>query len=551
MNRRAYLAAMGGVGLSGLAGCSMLSSGDDEGSTTPEPTIVDGPAQFTEYKIELPEDATVDTAVSVTVSAFNYGSQAGSVSATLATVEGAETVSKSVDLTDVDSGSRGETTVDLEFSMGDEFVLGVFDTAPSSETATPTGDPMTKATVTVGPEEKPVGEALELGEQLRATLTDVTYQHGVDYTYEDSGFLTSDTKEGTALPASGNVFAVLQFDVENTGTEDVAFDSESFSMDGGTVLPNLNGESMDAATNVEGNPLTDTSVKGGQNVQGWLLTECQQKHAKNGATVKWQRDEHKTTPERAWSVESRDLPSFSLEQWDGIGDQTPGSHTHQITVKNTGGAKGTFYGSLESKRDQDEWELFKQFSADLDAGQSKTFDIQGNYLSVGAVDFRLRPFDKTDTANITAPKLSFGEKATIPNGELRVSDVQTHSSYTQTNEYRDDTKHTPENGDAFLFAYVEFIPDSGDVSDVPDDDPFTARANGTTHSESGYLAGPIGSPIEGEFYTSTNRTQLTAGEPWGGWVSFGVPSDVTDADITVVFQKEYDDGLSKAEWSQG
>lgn len=550
MDRRAYLAAVGGIGLSGLAGCSMLSRGDDEGSTTPEPTIVDGPAQFTEYKIELPDDATVDTGVSATVSAFNYGSQAGSVSATLATVEGAESVSKSIDLTDVDSGSRGETTVEPEFSMGDEFVLGVFDTVPSEDTATPTGDPMTESTVTVGPEEKPVGEAFDLDEGLRATLTDITYQYGVEYTYEDSGFLTSDTKEGTTLPGSGNAFAVLQFDVENTGTEEVSIDSKSFSMGGETALPDLDGASMDAATNVAGNPLTDTSVKGGQNIQGWLLTECQEKHAKNGATVKWQRDEHKTTPERAWTVESRDIPSFSLEQWDGIGDQTPGSHTHQITVKNTGEATGTFYGSLESKRDQDEWELFKRFSADLDPDQSKAFDIQGNYLSVGAVDFRLRPFDKTDTAEITAPKLSFGEKATIPNGGLRVSDVQTHPSYTQTKKYIDDTTHMPENGDMFLFAYVEFIPDSGDVPNVPDDDSFSVRANDTTHSESGYLEGPIGSPIEGEFYTSTNRTRITAGEPWGGWVSFGVPSDVTAADTTVVFQKEYDNGLSKAEWSQ-
>ncbi|RRJ28158.1 hypothetical protein [Halocatena pleomorpha] len=74
MNRRVYLAAVSGFGPTGLAGCSMLSINSNEKSTTPKPTIVDGPAQFTNYKIEPPENATVDTPVSVTVSAFNYGS---------------------------------------------------------------------------------------------------------------------------------------------------------------------------------------------------------------------------------------------------------------------------------------------------------------------------------------------------------------------------------------------------------------------------------------------------------------------------------------------
>lgn len=549
MDRRTYLAAVSGVGLSGLAGCNMLSSGSNKGSTTP--TIVDGPAQFTEYKIEPPKDASVDSPVSVTVSAFNYGSQAGGVSVTLATVEGAEMVSTAVELTDVDSGSRGETTVELEFSVGDEFVLGVFEGPPSSATETPTGEAITEAKVSVGPKEKPVGKALNLGEGLRATLTDVSYRYGIEYKTEKQGFLSSETISGTTLPSSGNVLAVLQFEVENTGTEAVSIDSKSFSINSKPLLPDLNGVSLDGATTVDGKPLNSTSVKRGQNVQGWFLGEIPKKQAKNGATVEWQRDEQKTTPERAWTVKSRDIPSFSLGTWKKLSDQVTGSYTQHVTVKNTGKSTGTFYGSLDYRLGQGEWKSLSQFKASLDPGQSKTFDVKNSYLSVGTANFRLRPFGQTHTAKITAPKVSFGEKARIPNGKIRVSKVQTHPSYIQKNDYVDNTKHTPENSDAFLFAYVEFIPDSGDVMNMPDDDHFSIRANGMTHGESGYLEGPISSPIEGKFYTSTNSTRMTAGEPWTGWVSFGVPSNVTPENTTVILEKEYDKkGVSKVEWSK-
>ncbi|UPM43296.1 DUF4352 domain-containing protein [Halocatena salina] len=550
MDRRMYLAAVSGIGLSGLAGCSMLSSNSNEGSTTPTPTIVEGPAQFTDYKIEPPGNAAVDTPVSVTVSAFNYGSQAGGVSATLAAVEGAQSISKPVKLTDVDSGSRGETAVELEFSVGDEFVLGVFETPPSS-TPQAMEKPVTTSTVTVGPKEKPVGETFDLNEQLRATLTDVTYRHGIEYKTEKQGFFSSETVAGTTLPQSGNVLAVLQFEVENKGTEPVSVNSTSFSMNGSSLLPDLDGVPMDAAATVDGTPLSGTSVKGGQNIRGWLLGAVPKPQAKNGTSVEWQRDERKTTPERAWTVESRDIPSFSLETWEKLGDQVTGSYTQHVTVKNTGKATGTFYGSLDYRHDQGNWKSLSRFKADLDPDQSKTFDVKNSYLSVGTVDFRLRPFGKTDSVEITAPKLSFGEKARIPNGEIRVNDLQTQSSYVVDSGWGG-TTYTPDNGDAFLFAYVEFIPDSGDVTNMPDDDHFSIRANGTIHPESGSLKGPMDSPIEGRFYRSAlSGSQIRAKEPWTGWISFDVPSDVTPENTTVILEKEYNDrGVSKVEWSK-
>ncbi|RRJ28157.1 hypothetical protein [Halocatena pleomorpha] len=131
--------------------------------------------------------------------------------------------------------------------------------------------------------------------------------------------------------------------------------------------------------------------------------------------------------------------------------------------------------------------------------------------------------------------------------------MQKHSSYTTAKDLwvNRNTTYTPDNGDAFLFAYVEFVPDSGDVLNMPDDDHFSIRANGTVHPESGRLKGPIGSPIEGDFYhAARNKGSIRANEPWTGWVSFDIPSDVTPDAVTVVLEKEYDGGISKVEWSQ-
>lgn len=499
MDRREYLAAFGVASISGLTGCNLLSG--TTGSES-QPTIVEGPAQFTEFKIEAPKQATVDTSVSVTVSAFNYGSKAGGTTVTLATVKGAETVSKQVELTDVDSGTRGKGTVDLTFSVSDEFVLGVFDTSAvalnpdtssAMETATPpSGTPKTKSKLTIGPKKKSIGKAFDL-EQLRVTLTDVTYQYGVRYNYKERSTYEVDPIRQLVAPQTGNVLAVLRFKIENTEAETATFDPKGFSIPHGTVLTDLNGEyNLNEADNVKGNTVADTSVDPGKVITGWLLVEVPSKRVKQGTQVRWQRDAHKTTPERVWTLPPKKLPSFDLISWKGT-DQTAGQHNHTITVKNSSKTKGTFYGIIDVKFGG-EWKVHRPFKGMIAPDKTKTFEVQTFVPYPGSVTYRLRPFGKTRPLTLKPPTMSFGKS-----------------------DYRD---------------------------------AFTVMANGTTYQTVYPGHGSIASPVKGQLYTKEKIEKVKPGGSWSGWIVFEVSSSVSPSNATIVLDKEYTDGTATAKWKK-
>lgn len=553
MNRRKYLLAFGTAGSAGLAGCSALTDGTNSGSGTPRPTLVDGPAQFTDFKIETPETATVDTTIQVTVSGFNYGTEPGSFSGVLGTVEGASAVSKPIELTDVKSGTRGESTVDLPFTAADKYVLGVTDaTRGMAETKTLTSlEPKARTQLTVGPKTAAVSESLDLGE-LRVTLADVTYRQGAYYEYT-TGFMGGEKATSLFSTSSKQILALLRFEVENTAAERASFGPQSFTVSEGSLFTDLRGYNLSDVTDIEGSPLLDTQVDAGQQISGWLLAQVSRNKAKNGVTVGWQRDTDKTTPERSWTVKPAKLPSFSLEEWSVGTNQSPGTYTHHFAVKNTGAVKAMFRGILDSKSEgggQDAWTPFRKFSGTIAPGKTMTLDIQETNPYLGTNDYRVRPFGQTTSVTVQHPKLSFGEEAVVPDGTIRISKIQTHSSYTTENEWTGTETQTPTNGDKFAFAYVEFVPNSG-TPNMPGEDDFSLQANDSTYSESGSLEGPMTSPIEGRFYHRTyQESDIQVGKPWAGWISFDVPSDVEPSDATIVLEKEYEDGkTSGAEWS--
>lgn len=555
MNRRKYLLAVGGTGSAGLAGCSALTDGTNSDTGTPRPTLVDGPAQFTDFKIETPETATVDTTVEVTVSGFNYGTEPGNFSGVLGTVEGATAVSKPIELTNVKSGKREETTVELSFTASDNYVLGVVDsTRRETESKTLTSlEPKARTQLTVGPKTAAVGESFDLDSGLRVTLTNVTYRQGTYYAYA-TGFMGGEKATSLFSTSSKQILALLRFEVENTGTESASFGPTSFTVSDGALLTDLRGYNLSDTTDIKGTPLRNTQVDAGQRITGWFLAQVSRNRAKNGVTVGWQRDANKTPPERSWTVESAELPSFSLQNWSVGSKQSPGTYSHHFTVKNTGRVKTRFRGMLDSKSKSDgadAWTPFRKLSGTIAPGKTMTIDIQETNPYLGTNDYRVRPFGPTRSVTIQRPTLSFGEKAVVPNGTIRISKVQTHSSYTTENEWTGTESHTPYNGDKFAFAYVEFVPNSGDGVNMPDENDFSLKANGSTYSESGSLEGPITSPIEGRFYYQTFReSDIQAGKPWAGWVSFGVPSGVDASDATIVLETEYEDGTSGATWSR-
>lgn len=539
-----------------MAGCNTLFGDTSSGSGTPQPTIVEGPAQFTDFKIEIPTKATVDTTVPVTISAFNYGSQSGSFSGAITTIEGASIVSKGIDLNGVESGKRGETTVDLSFSDADEYVLAVSGDPPvqtstdgyGTPTRTQPMDPKAKTSVTINTKTAAVGESFDLASPLRVTLTDVTYRQGLYYKYSSGwGEKTTDLFSTT----NDKTLALLRLDVENTGTESASFGPEPFTVSDGALYTELRGTSLSSAIDIKGEPLNGTTVQAGQRISGWFLAQLSKKRAKKGAVVGWQRDASKTTPERAWNVKPAELPSFSLEQWKLDEKQTIGKYSNTITVKNTSSTKGKFRGIVDHKMSdegQNAWSPFEKISATISPGKSKTFTLKKTWTYTGTFDYRVRPFGTTKTVKFMSEKLSFGERTEVPGGTISVSDFQTHPTYTTENLGGSET-HKPDDGAMFAFAYVEFIPNSNN-SDMPHDGDFSVRVKNKTYSESGGLRGPMTAPIDGSFYYATT-TQAQSGKPWSGWVSFDVPANVSASNATVVLSKEYNNGrTSGAEWRQ-
>jgi hypothetical protein len=559
MNRRKFLVLTETAGVCALSGCSALTGGDNtDESTTPRPTLVKGPAQFTDFKIEAPKKVTVDETVPVTVSAFNYGTTAGSFSGSIITVEGASTVSKRVRLTDVKPGQREKTTIDLSVSIADEYILGI------SESSSAT------TRITVGPKEAAVGESFDLmfkGETglysesptmspLRVTLTDVEYRPSIYYQYS-SGYggakttnLFSTTDEQT--------LAILQFEVENTGTEEVTFSSKPFTVSNGTVFTDIRDHDLSGAIDIKGHPLVNSEVKAGQRLHGWFLTQMSRTQAKKGAIVGWQQDVHKTPIERAWNIKPTKLPSFSLKNWSLDTKQALGRYSYSFTVKNTGAVKGRFRGILDYKptgKGSDAWSPFQKLNASIPPGKSKTITVNNSWRYLQDIDYRVRPFDTVKSVTFQVPKLSFGEEAVIPGGDIRVSNFHTRSSYktqgyggittVKANEnFESDQKHT------FAFVHVDFsLHKYRDTSlDMTKSGRFSLRANNKTYEDG--PSEPIVGPLDGHFYGSDPK-------PQNGWIAFEVPANVNASNATIVFENEYggslyqEGNISKAEWSKG
>jgi hypothetical protein len=553
MNRRRYLAVCGTATACGLAGCNTLFGDSSSGSGTPQPTLVEGPAQFTDFKIEIPTKATVDTTVPVTISAFNYGSQSGSFSGSITTIKGASIVSKGIDLNGVESGKRGKTTVDLSFSVADEYVLAVSGNPPVQTSTDGYGTPSrtqlmdakAKSRVTIGPKTATVGESFDLTSPLRVTLTDVTYRQGLYYKYSSGwGEKTTDLFSTT----DNKTLALLHFDVENTGTESASFGPEPFTVSDGALHTDLRGASLNSAIGIKGDPFNGTTVQAGQQISGWLLAQLPKKRAKEGAVVGWQRDTHKTTPERAWNVKPTKLPSFTLEQWKLDEKQPMGEYLNEITVKNTGESKGKFRGIVDYKisdEGQNAWTPFEKINATLSPGKSKTFTLKKTWTYIQTLDYRVRPFGTTKTVEFTPPKLSFGETARVSNGTITVHDFQTNPTYTLSRDW--DPVVNPDNGGIFALAHVEYVSDS-ETGPVEDYD-FFIRANGKTYEEENRADGPMVDPVKGPFYEAPIGN-VGAGKKLSGWISFEVPANVNPSNATVVFRDRYAEPSSSAEWSQ-
>jgi hypothetical protein len=557
MNRRKFIASLSTVGVCGLAGCSQLLS-DDTGdeSTTPQPTIRDGPAKFTNFKIAVKEENPTVGTVKLTVSAFNYGSLSGNYSGTLMAIKGGGTVSKGFTLSAVKSGTRGKTTVDLSFKISDDYVLAVTDRA-ATETImgrSSITDPRTKTKLAIDPKTKAVSESFTLPPSVRVTLTDVKYRQGVYYQNPDSKkvpYFYSTT--------SDKILAVLRFNVENQGNQSASFGSEKLSVSGGRMVTvfgeGFSSQSLSSVNGIKGNTLVGVSVKPAQRAHGWLLAEVPRKQAKKGAAVNWQQDAHETPPERVWNVKPAKLPSFKLDKWTLDTKQIPGTYPLDLTVKNTGAAKGVFRGMLDSKpakKAQDEWSVFKKLTATIPPGKTKTFKSSVRWPYLSDLDLRMRPFDTTKSVNIQRPDLPFGKKAVFPAGTIEIRDFQTAPSIQE----EDGEKYGPElyGGDKFALARVEIVSNTSGQISVPSEMAFKLHANSATYSEASltYYSIHITEPINGNTYIGDNAIDVQAGKPVGGWITFGVPANVNASNATIVLNTEGDSGLPYgAKWGNG
>lgn len=554
--RRGYL-ALATMAATGLAGCGLFGGGGDggdgdgdtdgEGDTTTRPplTTVSGPATFGRFGIEGPAETVVGNEVTLTVSAANVGSEAGDLQATVTTAEGTQSIEQTASVTGVAAGERTSTDVGVTIELADDYVLRVGNGAGQASHE-----------ISATPRTGAIGDALDLGNGLRVTPTDVSYEVGVFYTARAMGA----SPTAYYAPAGEQVLAVLRFSVENTATNSRRFGANVVPSAGAVLGEYPNGAISQTQT-IDGSALNSqqgASIQAGQQTDGWLLAQVPRSAVGDGFAVNWQRDAADTRPEVQWSVDGAALPSFTLAEWTLPGEAAPGEAAYSVTVRNEGDADGVFRGAIDwGVPDGSNWSLRQQLSETIPAGGSHTFERADRWPYVDDRAFRLRPMGETRTVDFTAPTLAVGESLATPFGAITVTNAATGDRVVSSPGSGDSTStKTPERGQ-FVLVEVEYsrqfqvaIPNIGRL--IRNAMGFLLQHGGSEYEWT--LPGgdhDYHQPVSGIHLNQHRGEQIPVGETRRGWLAFDVPASVSLSGATLSWENSRDDNTSQATWELG
>lgn len=400
MRRREYLAAVGAAAT--VAGCSASggSDGDENADeeTTEEETRT-GPADFVDVGLTGPASATVGQTVQLTVSARNRGGTTGTYTDTVLATEGTGDLEAPVEVTDVEPGQTGETTLETEIELGGRYVFEL-------------ADADARHVVQTSPEEAAVGEPLELGGDLRATLSAVEVPRTVLYTTDESVGFQSVPASKTFEAPTGAELVVVHLAVENTGTERVTVDPSAVRLADGEFYAGFPDDAPLSSGAIDGRAMHEDSaptVDPSQVVDVWQLAQVPREALREGTRLQVQRDATDTPPEAAWTIPSQsdrldDPPAFELASVDAPSSASRGeSYEIDFTVRNAGGTAGTFRGALQfySENEGRWFDLITaervHVSAELGPGEERRWTVTNESQSTGTFRYRVTPTDRTWT----------------------------------------------------------------------------------------------------------------------------------------------------------
>ena len=399
MERRSFLGLTAG-GVAALAGCPGNSNSGDGGSGGATPTETEtatpGPADIS-ASLSVGGNVTVGEPSTIRLTVENTGGRPGSFEGTLAVTEGNSEFSETVQVDAVPPGDSIQRDVSVTFETGDDYTVAL-------ESPELTGTQT--ATVRAAPKQFDVGERISLTDDLAATVTDVRLTEMVRYKESRNSEygLFSSTRETTGVLAAptGKTLAVLEFELENTGTSTVTFDHSQFALPGGEFYTSLTDELQQ-----DGVPLTDRVNLDPSQVQaGYLLAQVETEALRDGGlTLDYQADAAQTPPEKRLVHQPETVPQSNLElvSLRGPSEMAVGEQ-YQVTavVRNTGETAGTLEGvfqwKYEGASDYDDPEWMADTLADpktptvtVPAGEAKEITITTSSEGDGTFKYRLAP----------------------------------------------------------------------------------------------------------------------------------------------------------------
>jgi len=243
--------------------------------------------------------------------------------------------------------------------------------------------------VTVVPRQAAAGERIETPENLRLTVTDVTYEQS----------LLSPDGDGWAIRKTldDRIIAVARLSVENAATGRLTVPRDTLVVDGGAPVTDLEAHFVD------GPDLREYGVNPGETETGWMALAGDVdtfEQADLGLSVAGGEK-----PEVVVATDGVEFPEFELVDQDVFEQFQPGVQQMSFEVENVGDGIGVFRGFMQyqftdnpglfSSKEAGVWysDFFDPVGAEIPPGGTRTVEFETDYDGDTDVRYGFQPFE--------------------------------------------------------------------------------------------------------------------------------------------------------------
>lgn len=210
----------------------------------------------------------------------------------------------------------------------------------------------------------------------------------------------------------------------------------------------------------------------------------------------------------------------------------------EFTVENVGDADGTYETEL---RHQFAWSRYTFVDVELDVPTGETATYTSEEFSmqyIGWFQFEAPDFNERVRTESTRPGLSLEDSFSSPRGiEIAATDVETTSRYSYTEDEYGGRRSTPGSNTKWGRFWVKCTNTTDRALDAPKLTEFDCPQAvddvvDDEHMDDGYRA----------------DRRIAEGGVREGWVVFEVPDDRRAADLSLTWEREFEEGESRARW---